>query len=109
MDSGFANNQANASTSNWVHLNYDLGHGSGSGDMVVYIPNSLFVGGSFVYLYSAFGSNFSSGDGFEEWWVNKSSGGGGGGQGQVPEPASLALIGSGLSLMVWRLRKQRAI
>ena len=77
--------------------------------MVVYIPNSLFVGGSFVYLYSAFGSNFASGDGFEEWWVNKSSGGGGGGgQNPVPEPASLALIGSGLSVLVWRVRQQRA-
>ena len=94
---------------NWIKMNYDLGNGSGSGDMVVYIPNSLFVGGSFVYLYSQFGSNFSSADGFEEWWVDKSkldtstSGSG------APEPSLLLLFGAGLVMAARRLRTRSSV
>jgi len=93
-----------AGSNNWIHLNYDLGHGSGSGDMVVYIPNSLFTGGSYVYLYSQFGSNFGSADGFEEWWVRKSSTPNN--IVPVPEPASLLLLGAGFGAMGWRLRNR---
>jgi hypothetical protein len=94
-----------AGTNNWIHLNYDLGNGSGSGDMVVYIPNSLFVGGSYVYLYSKFGSNYGSADGFEEWWVREQTTHTTGGVG-VPEPASLLLLGAGLVLAGRRFRRR---
>ena len=56
-----------------VDLNYKLNHGSGSGDMFVYVPVADFQGfGSqfqYVYLYSAFGNPHSSDAGFEEWWA----------------------------------------
>ena len=72
---------------NWVNLNYTLiGGGSGSGDMVLYVPDSAaFANSQYVYLYSEFGcgANFTasaacgnganqkyqSNAGFEEWWV----------------------------------------
>jgi hypothetical protein len=60
------------SKDSWVKLDYDLGSGSGRGDMEMLVPVSFFGGSSpntFVYLFSRFGDNFSSGDGFEEWSV----------------------------------------
>ena len=74
---------------NWIKLNYNLNTGSGSGDMFAYIPNSLFTGGQYVYLYSQFGLHYANNDGFEEWAVLK-------GTTQVPEPMSLLLLGLGL-------------
>jgi hypothetical protein len=60
----------------WIKLDYALESGSGSGDMLAYIPDSLFTGGSFVNLYSQFGEQgggekkgLGSSDGFEEWAV----------------------------------------
>ncbi|MBW8864671.1 MAG: hypothetical protein JF609_07060 [Verrucomicrobia bacterium] len=58
---------------------YDLGanvvniagnNGSGSGDMLMYIPASLIGTTGYLYLYAGFGvgdGNFQSNDGFEEW------------------------------------------
>lgn len=57
-----------------VLLDARLNSGSGAGDMLLLVPNSLFVGmdpGSFVYLYSKFGgeAGASANSGFEEWAV----------------------------------------
>jgi hypothetical protein len=54
----------------WVKLDYRLDSGSGSGDMLLYVPDSVFgASGSnpYVYLYSKFGVNFAGNSGFEEW------------------------------------------
>jgi hypothetical protein len=57
---------------NWVQLNARLSHGSGSGDMLLYVPNSDFTGSaSYVYLYSNFGAHYMANSGFEEWAVGK--------------------------------------
>jgi Planctomycete extracellular len=56
--------------SNWVLLNYRLNTGSGSGDMLMYVPASWFDTGSatpYVYLFSKFGVNDSANAGFQEW------------------------------------------
>ena len=57
---------------NWVKMNYELQAGSGVGDVRMLIPLSAFgatTANQFVYLYSFFGTNFASNDGFEEWAV----------------------------------------
>jgi hypothetical protein len=62
--------------SNTILLDFSLKNGSGSRDMTMLVPDSLFVGGSnSVVLYSHFGGgsfkgiNFGDNDGFEEWFV----------------------------------------
>ncbi len=99
MDAG--SNQA-------ILLNYVQNNGSGNGyDMQLLVPVSIFAGldptANYVYLYSAFGSvggAYTENDGFEEWsyrhcpdgevcevcWQTP----------QVPEPATVALLGSAL-------------
>jgi hypothetical protein len=55
---------------NTVKLDYSLNSGSGSGDLFVYVPTSLFGApdSSFLYMHTAFGSNPNvTNDGFEEW------------------------------------------
>jgi hypothetical protein len=57
-----------------VLLNYQLNHGSGSGDMYLLVPNAAFAGqspDSYVYLYSKMGvrAGASANAGFEEWAV----------------------------------------
>jgi hypothetical protein len=55
-----------------VELNYALNTGSGSGDMLAYIPLTFFGGvlpTDYLYLYSAFGNPNGNNDGFEEWAV----------------------------------------
>jgi hypothetical protein len=56
-----------------VLLDYRLNSGSGSGDMLMYIPESVFAGGSFVYLYSLFGELHPGNAGFQEWAVGLSN------------------------------------
>jgi hypothetical protein len=63
-------------TDNYLKLNYLLNEGSGSGDMLAYIPVSLFGANTdYLYLYSSFGetSPFIENDGFEEWAIQTPS------------------------------------
>src|SRR5262245_55759212 len=82
--------QPNGNADNFVNLDYLLiGGGSGSGDMVLYVPDSVaFSNNQYVYLYSEFGcggtftaslscgsgsgQKYQSQAGFEEWWVPRS-------------------------------------
>ena len=81
----------------YIKMDYSLNAGSGSGDMTVCIPDSLFTGGDYVYLYSKLGDTYAADDGFEEWAV--------GANGPViPEPATIMLLGLG-SLVLIRKRK----
>ena len=115
---------------NWINLNYGLlGGGSGTGDMVMYIPNALFGSQTYVYLYSQFGciskgkdktcgtygdgtkysAPFASQAGFEEWWVYnyQNGGGGGGGASPVPEPGTLTLLATGMAFAASRYRRNK--
>jgi hypothetical protein len=58
---------------NWVKLDSRLSSGSGSGDMLMYVPDQALsaAGGGYVYLYSKFGVNFAGNSGFEEWAAGK--------------------------------------
>jgi hypothetical protein len=62
-----------------VLLNYNLAPGSGNGDMLLLIPDSMFTtpcagANQYVYFWSEFGKKggaYQSNDGFEEWSVRK--------------------------------------
>lgn len=104
-----------------IKLDYSLNSGSGSGDMTMLVPNSLFTGGfTQVVLFSSFGVPYPQNDGFEEWFVcrNKNTGApqactgstsgtnvSGSLSQSVPEPASALLLG--LGLVWWSRRAQR--
>ena len=104
------NNDAGGDTT--VLLNYNLNSGSGSGDMFLYVPVSLFAGAQpddYVYFYSLFGNSNGSDAGFEEWAMLQPTGSGGsGGSGNqppvVPEPGTMLLMGTGLAFAARRLR-----
>ncbi len=94
---------------NWILLNGDLVAGSGGGeDMTAFIPDSLFAGGDYVYLYSKFGASegslYPNNDGFEEWSVLK----GFVPPPPVPAPGALLLVAIGSPLTIWLRRRQRA-
>jgi len=97
-----------------TEIQIDSAHGSGSGDMFLYVQSSLFGTDlkSYVTLFSQFGrpnGTYSSTAGFEEWAFVQGSGPT---VQPVPEPATMALVLSGLIpfgiLKFGRLRRRSA-
>lgn len=80
-----------------VLLDADNSSGSGEADMRALVPAANFAGSAptdFVYFYSRFGLNETSGGGFEEWRVVL-----------IPEPATFGLL---LPVMVLLIRRRRS-
>ncbi len=91
---------------NKIYLNYSLESGSGAGDMLAYLPESLVspYNSKYLYLYSVFGAtggDYASNDGYEEWArVDGTST-----SPLTPEPTPLLLVGMGLTA-AWGLRRR---
>jgi hypothetical protein len=78
---------------NYVTLDDQWGAGSGKGDMLLFVPDSAFIGaGNYIYLYSMCGYTLDGSDGFEEWAV-------GSGGPIIPEPATMMLLALGTILL----------
>lgn len=85
---------------NWVKLDDFINVGSGHGDMLALIPDSLFSGpeNKYVYLYAKFGVNSIADNGFEEWGYGTPDA-------LIPEPATVALLGLGALFLLRRKRR----
>ena len=99
-----------ATSNNRVVLDYNLNSGSGSGDLLVYIPVSTLgvPQDTYLYLWSEFGvptndpnTTYGNNDGYEEWAVRLAPP-----PTVIPEPTSLILLGSGLLLLA-RIRRRK--
>ena len=95
-------------TDNRIVLNYMIPQYTGPGTAIVYIPNSLFTNGQYVYVYSQFGSQNGAGGAAEEWWVLTDESGTAVTRMVTPEPGTLALVGTGAALLAARRRRRRA-
>lgn len=91
----------------WILLDYALNHGSGTGDMFAYIPDSLFIDEDYVYLYSMFGASEGSlhpnTASFEEWAVRKDVD-----TPPIPAPGAWLLGAIGIGV-VGHLRRRRIV
>jgi len=106
-------------TGDFINFDYRLHTGSGSGDVDVYIRNNAGFAGPYIELLDGWGcgsgpdvpnayrcnrqSIVADNDGFQEWATTKSNPP----QNVVPEPASLLLLGSGISAGLAARRKAR--
>lgn len=82
---------------NWIKMDYALASGSGQGDIRMYVPVSFFsgaLGTDFLYLYSRYGDNLASNDGFEEWAIRT-----------VPGPGAGVVLGLGCVVAARRRRR----
>jgi hypothetical protein len=95
-----------AGVDNYIKMSDEWGAGSGKGDMLVFVPDSVFTnainysesGDNFIYLYSGFGYTIDGADGFEEWAV-------GVGGPIIPEPATVLLFGLGALALLKKRNK----
>ena len=84
----------------YVRLDDSFGAGSGKGDMLLFVPDSVFTGAvnynptgnNYIYLYSMFGATLDGSSGFEEWAVGE-------GGTIIPEPATILLLILGGSIL----------
>ena len=53
--------------SNWVKMDAGLNHQVGTGDVLVDIPANVLSGGTYLALYSKFGTHLSANGSFEQW------------------------------------------
>jgi hypothetical protein len=70
-------NPTGGTDGNYIELNARLSHCSGSSDMNLCVPDSMFAGTAgdpYVYLFSRFGDHFGTNGGYEEWAVSHLTG-----------------------------------